>query len=412
MFTIPGTHRRSSLYYVESIEQVNEPYNEPNRHDRQAIALLQYIPIDIHKWEMENRDFKWYTTMPVTELRAETFSEGNYVHLLRNNDFLNGGNDERARRIIDRSEYLFRIAEESIVNNPDFPAINNVSTLYSYHVNVGHGNLSLLVIESNGMIRLWMIDGSNFDFLNHRNHKKEIEHCLDHIYKKFKLSGNPHIDVLMITHAHYDHYSGITSFIRDGLINSHTLVYLNLKKKVHSHNFNNLLEALINHRMRIVQPFVQNRSTNIDILYPDISTFSSSLKLNNTSSVYSISFDGITYFVFPGDLETEGWDLMDSRRCRKFMKLPKYYAISHHGSLNGHLRNPKCKFRHTESIAECLHPYTKTVLMGRNHAFNGIYSECVLNDFNGRLYLSENDNLKNKTEFLEIDLLSGTETWH
>lgn len=38
------------LYYIESIKQFEE----------NTIALLQYIPENIKKWELANKDFKWY----------------------------------------------------------------------------------------------------------------------------------------------------------------------------------------------------------------------------------------------------------------------------------------------------------------------------------------------------------------
>lgn len=408
MLTIHRTNRRSSLYYVESITQINEPRTEYNGR---ATALLQYIPLNIFDWEQQNRDFKWYIKVPIATGQTEIVHEGSYVNYLKINGFISANDDDRAKKIIDRSNQLLRRAENMIDHNHKIPELNNISMLFSYHVNVGHGNLSLLVIEHNHKISIWMVDGSNFDARIRRNYTTEIKNCLDHIIRKFGLSRTPHIDVLMITHAHYDHYSGITAFIRNGLIDSHTLVYLNLNIKTNSHNFNNLLTAIIDNKMVIIPPFVQNSSQNINILYPDQKTYSNSLKLNNTSSVYCIQFDETPYFVFPGDLESSGWDLMDNNHCCPYMKSPKYYAISHHGSKNGHIRH-KCKFRHIESIADCLNQQTKTVLMGRNKAFDGIYSDCVLKDFKGRLYYSEKDNCNNYSEFLEIDLLSGTESWY
>jgi len=38
------------LYYIESVRQFEES----------TMALLQYIPKNIKKWELANRDFKWY----------------------------------------------------------------------------------------------------------------------------------------------------------------------------------------------------------------------------------------------------------------------------------------------------------------------------------------------------------------
>lgn len=415
MVDVHGVHRRSSLYYVEGVTQINEPVNNHNiRQEQNGIltAYLQYIPLNIDEWIKRKRDFKWYIKVPVTAWQREIVHEGSYVYYTKGDGFLSAGNDERVRKIVEQSENTFSKVEDLIDRNHDFPDINNITRLYSYHVNVGHGNLSLLVFEHDHQIKIWMIDGSNFDFIVHRYHSSEIESCLEHIVKKFGLCDKPHIDVLMITHAHYDHYSAIKSFIEKGLIDTNTLVYLYVNKKIKSFNFNNLLTLLIENKMTIIPPFVQNSSSNIEILYPDKNTFSDSLEINNTSSVYRIQFDGVSYFVFPGDIETKGWDLMDYRCCEHHMKGPKYYAISHHGSENGHIRHPKCPICSVKSVADCLPFYTKVILMGRDKAFNGIYSERVLSDFHGRIYLSERDDNKNAAKFLEIDLISGKEVWY
>lgn len=402
MYFINNRHRRSALYYVESIERTNEG----------PVAALQYIPLDIRKWEDENKDFKWYLLRSIRHSDIDRVHEGDYVYLSDNGDFQSGPDDARVRKIVDRSRELYASSERLYTRQAEYPDISGISFLYSYHINVGHGNCSLLVFESHGRKHLWMIDGSDYDFLSHRTHTSEISHCLDHIIRKFSFPEQPHIDVLMVTHAHYDHYSAIAGLIDHGFIDSRTLVYLNLHKRVTAHNFNNLLSKLNTLGTTIIPPFVQSRSSNIDILYPDLHTYSATLDLNNSSSVYRIAFDGVTYFVFPGDLETKGWNLMDTNRCKPYLTQPRYYAISHHGSLNGHLRSDRCPHRHSHCIATCLSDTTKTVLMGRDNAFRGIYSPQVMADFSGRIYCSEHDLNMNKVEFLEIDLISGTATWH
>ena len=64
------------------------------------------------------------------------------------------------------------------------------------------------------------------------------------------------------------------------------------------------------------------------------------------------------------------------------------------------------------NIKDCLHRNTITVLMGRDNAFSGIYSQKVLNDFNGRALLSEKDPNNNRARFLEIDMLSDIHKWY
>lgn len=402
-------YRRSNLYFVESVAHINA--SEEN-YPEQRIAILQYIPIDIQKWIDKSQDFKWYRKIPLNLSDAELVREGEYVYYLDDEGFLNASDDERVSKIKHRSDELYKETESLINNDPMIHEIHDVSMLYSYHINVGHGNLSLLVFECDNKKHIWMIDGSDYDFLQHRNYTSVIQKAFDYIKNKFDID-NPHVEVLMITHAHYDHYSGITRFIKYGLIDSQTEVFLNFLKKVASHNFNNLVSELQKNKIKhIIQPFTHKSSPNINIIYPELSTFSGSLKINNTSSVYCIRFDGVNYITFPGDLETEGWDLIDNHRCCPYFNCTKYYVVSHHGSLNGHLRS-KCTCRcNITNVCDCLLQNTKTVLMGRDHAFNGIYSNRVLQDFDGRLFCSEKDDKGVKAAFLEIDLLSGVESWH
>ena len=259
-----------------------------------------------------------------------------------------------------------------------------------------------------------MIDCSDYDFISHRYYCNNIKDCLDHIRHKFQLADPIHIDVVMLTHAHYDHYSGINYYINTNMIDNRTKAYINLRYKIASHNFNNLLSQLNNIRIQIIEPFSHNSCDNIKILHPNLQNFNNNLSLNNLSSVYNISFDEKSYFVFPGDLEEKGWCLIDVNKCCPYMNRTKYYAISHHGSINGHLRKTFCHCKNAQinNIKDCLHRNTITVLMGRDNAFSGIYSQKVLNDFNGRVLLSEKDPNNNRARFLEIDMLSDIHKWY
>lgn len=222
---------------------------------------------------------------------------------------------------------------------------DNISILYTYHINVGHGNHSLIVFKANNQVQIWIVDCSDYDCVSHRYYRANIDNCLKHIKQKFQLVDPIHIDVVMLTHPHFDHYSGINYYIYNKLIDNHTVFYVNLKYHIASHNYNNLLSNLNRLSVRIIEPFSCNSNENIRILYPDIKTFNIRLSPNNISSVYNIWFDNQSYFVFPGDLEQDGWKLMDVTKCYPYMTHTHYYAISHHGSINGHLRPSVCPYK-------------------------------------------------------------------
>ena len=389
------------LYYIESIKHFEE----------NTIALLQYIPENIKKWELTNKDFKWYIRKAVDPKWKEVIREGTYVYAFNDGRYETANEDFRVSQIRMRYgkliESLAQTQRESQRNIYD-----NISTLYTYHINVGHGNHSLIVFKANNRVHIWMVDCSDYDFVSHHYYRVNIDDCLNHIKQTFQLADLIHIDVVMLTHPHYDHYSGINYYINNKLIDNHTIVYVNLKYRIASHNYNNLLSNLNKLGIRIVEPFSCNSNKNIRILYPDIGNFNIRLSPNNISSVYNIGFDDKSYFVFPGDLEQDGWNSMDVTKCCPYMAHTHYYAISHHGSITGHLRYANCCYGHTNNIQGCLCSQTITILMGRDKAFSGIYSPQVLTDFNGRILYSEKDDSNNPSSFLEIDLISNTWHWY
>lgn len=391
------------LYYVESIKQ----------SENSTTALLLYIPNNIEKWVNVNKDFRKYIKVRLTTDWLNTVREGRFVYKINDNTYEIANNDHRVAQIHERYNRLIENLTHNLTATPRF-LYDKVYSLYSYHINVGHGNHSLIIFKSIGKVHIWMIDCSDYDFISHRYYCNNIKDCLDHIRHKFQLADPIHIDVVMLTHAHYDHYSGINYYINTNMIDNRTKAYINLRYKIASHNFNNLLSQLNNIRIQIIEPFSHNSCDNIKILHPNLQNLNNNLSLNNLSSVYNISFDEKSYFVFPGDLEEKGWCLIDVNKCCPYMNRTKYYAISHHGSINGHLRKTFCHCKNApiNNIKDCLHRNTITVLMGRDNAFSGIYSQKVLNDFNGRVLLSEKDPNNNRARFLEIDMLSDIHKWY
>lgn len=403
------------LYYVESVK-----FFEGNR-----IFLLQYIPEDIKKWSLVNKDFKWYVRKSIAPSGESVIQEGEYVYASRDERYtIAREEDPRVFQIESRYQNLVNRLLEKRINPLLEDTYGKVSLLCTYHINIGHGNHSLIVfkadnrikadnsIKADNRIHIWMVDCSDYDCISHRYYRANIDACLNHIKEQFKLVAPIHVDVVMLTHPHYDHYSGIKYYIGKNLIDSKTVFYINLKYRTKSHNYNNLLSKLDELSVQIVEPFSINSNNNIRILYPDKDNFNPRLSPNNVSSVYNICFGVESYFVFPGDLETVGWNLMNVNNCRPHMKKTRYYAVSHHGSINGHLRNATSCCRHVHNIRDCLCPSSIPVLMGRNRAFPGIYSSQVLQDFNGRILYSEQDNLHKSCRFLEIDLISNTYSWY
>ena len=94
--------------------------------------------------------------------------------------------------------------------------------------------------------------------------------------------------------------------------------------------------------------------------------------------------------------------------CSAFLFDADYYMVSHHGSINGHPTMPCMKLgQPMPTPLDCAtHNLTKSVLMGRDGAYNGIYSLVVTSYWNGTpsgLVLTEA-----APHFVELDWSTGT----
>ena len=151
------------LYYIESIKQFEE----------NTIALLQYIPENIKKWELANKDFKWYIRKSVDPKWKEIIREGAYVYALDNGEYEIANEDSRVLQIRMRyRELIDSLAQKQRESLQDM--YDNVSRLYTYHINVGHGNHSLIVFKVNNRVHIWMVDCSDYDFVSHHYYRVNI----------------------------------------------------------------------------------------------------------------------------------------------------------------------------------------------------------------------------------------------
>lgn len=257
---------------------------------------------------------------------------------------------------------------------------DNISDVYSYHVNVGHGNCSIIVFGENGRYNMWMIDCSVFDFTNRHNYSANLDICMNDINNKF---GIGKISKLLITHLHYDHINGIEYLIKNGWIDKDTEVWMNTQYPWKQPTYNRILIQLNALGTKFIDPVVANSTRHINILYPNISynmkNIAPNNNINNASVLYQICLNGCK-MLFTGDIETEGWEKVNS--CYPHLNKSKYYCISHHGSITGHLRNNCVGFgKHINTLADCANSTKLQLLMGRDHAYKGIFSQRVNSEF-------------------------------
>lgn len=298
----------------------------------------------------------------------------------------------------------------------------------SYHVNVGHGNCSLILIESGSFYQIWMVDCSIIDKTDHwHSYKGNLELCFQEIARKLGKNEDAklHIDRFFLTHAHHDHYSGVEYLINNGQIDARTLCYLNIYYQMAGKAYNKMLNALYDAKVKILEPITGNSKETISFLHPEKRIYRSMATVKNTSDDYrivdrpvndssvvlSIKVGGKT-MVFPGDLEQEGFNKMSgSGNCGPNLFDAEYYVASHHGSLNGHPTMP-CRVQPPRKKAPMIcikNNLKKVILMGRNGAYSKIYSQQVVDEWNQteKLVISEN-----APHFVELDWEYEKEIMH
>ena len=293
------------------------------------------------------------------------------------------------------------------------PATNNLllKSVFSYHINVGHGNCSIILHKT----KIYMVDCSEYDYLEHKNYLSNILDCIKHIKTAHKI-GNFVIDTFVLTHPHFDHYSGMISLIKKKYITSETSVYINSYYSMQNPKYTEMMQELMRIKCKIINPIFNLSDGFMDILYPPVTVIKNSFNNHphdekpiiesnpNNASVVTLFSDADCSFLFPGDLETSGWDRMNP--CGMCSKKIKYFALSHHGSITGFYRNKCQKHKSIQSVAECL-TNPSVFFLGRNGAYNGIPSKNVLSAFNP-VYSSEIDNNGTVIKFLELDWSSNS----
>lgn len=274
--------------------------------------------------------------------------------------------------------------------------------VYSYHVNVGHGNCSLILIKKRDSYHLWMVDCSLLETPNKvvdfTNHESSFEKALNDIAAKVGKNNHKElfIDHFFLTHMHYDHYNGFKYLISHKHVTSRTIFYMNLHYQMPSRNLNEILKMMVDENMcRVVEPISSNSTSSICILHPECRIFKSAStmleytdkyrfasKSNNSSAVFALKLAG-KKMVFPGDLEIEGFDAMTKvNTCCPEFKQMDFYAVSHHGSYNGHPQI-QCKSRSKRRpLLLCLrNKLSISVIMARNGAYDGIIDKRVIHTF-------------------------------
>ena len=400
---------------VFMVENIIPQYNESIKFsEKYTIVLLKASERSTLTNLEDNHEFRVVET---SRPNVENLRQGHFF-FFNDEVFENANSSPIAKRHIYYNNLLRGRLIKKQLNVESESSTSKKPEVHSYHINVGHGNCSILVINESGTIKIWMIDCSEFDYLNHRNYNGNIQSCFSHIQEKFSLNRLV-INKFFLTHSHYDHYSGINRLIDKGNITSETVFFLNIHYSMPSENYNRLLRKTLLLRCKVVEPLSSFWTNEIQIWHPEKRTVKTRSRAylnqdvqveanpNNSSSVLYFKLGGKS-ILFPGDIETEKWNSI--QLCPSHLKDSAYYMISHHGSLNGHLRDRCPLHMQIDNLSNCLLSSSTPVLMGRDGAYNGIYSRQVINDF-PQLICSERDQNAQTKRFLEIDWQTNQNTW-
>ena len=201
-------------------------------------------------------------------------------------------------------------------------------------VNVGFGNCCFLFDRE----KVLAIDCSNKESRRlARNYSgtysQNIADAIDSI-KHYQQKTYFHIDVFLLTHPHFDHFSGIPELAsKQYMIN--TSFFMNSRCVLTGSSFVVLIASLKVSNVTIIDAVVANGVRGFTILHPQSSqpTYSN---LNDLSVVSKVDVSNGS-FIFPGDLEQNGWSQFctQSPIAVNVVKNAEYYMLSHHGSKTG-----------------------------------------------------------------------------
>lgn len=407
------------LYYVDSITSIDTEGENGRYHvsllgaDMSEEGFPRTLSLELNGNELyfqelggrvQEDDFVLYR--PDSELRFFNGNETQLATVLRNES-----RDMRlellTRQIAGEGVYSIRQKMPNLVK--------------SYHVNVGHGNCSLILSVYGTEYDLWMVDCSSYDYLKRRDYSQNLYHCLADIANLLNVDlSSLRISRFMLTHTHFDHYNGLRYLVKHGLVDDKTLVYANLYYDCASPVWNGILKELLKLQCKFVEPVSENGNAGaIRIFHPECRLFKKANQVqgneravnevNNSSVVYGIKLNE-HIMVFPGDLEQKGFENMSrAGKCSSLLFRADYYVVSHHGSINGHpalaCASPS---QPIPTVLECAtNGLNKAILMGRNGAYSGIYSPVVENYWNTACGLEYTEKAKH---YVELEWNSGAVT--
>ncbi|SEA55523.1 Metallo-beta-lactamase superfamily protein [Xylanibacter ruminicola] len=407
-----------NLYFVDSIYQ-------PIGGGMAVVSLLPTAPNE----EKARVEVLQDVNLEMSNYKGR-IQEGWYVFCDDNKQFFYGNTTAFARNAFNEYKRLLELTIKRHLTEEtreDVSLLNRLKTqqndiIISYHINVHHGNCSVILLQYGGGYEVWMVDCSLSEKGSGNQFASNLEAAFDEIRKKLGKQPDDKITIrrFFLTHHHADHYAGVEYLVNQGYIDNNTLCFWNIYYHMAGSMYLKTWQALINANVKFIEPIARNSRGAIEFLHPECRLYRSKGttgvkvkpsrvvgKANNSSTVVKFSLGGKS-MVFPGDLERGGFDNMTKKKsCSPKLCGISYYAISHHGSLNGHpdipCLNPDPN--HPRRPMDCISIHnSKAILMGRDGAYPGIYSPVVTSYWGGRNALVKTEDAPH---FVELNWGNG-----
>ncbi len=370
---------KKGYYFIHGyyLDKEDEIYKEPGGTQYNRVILIRESIDNVYDINTYNIDTYDIAIERLGE--NNNFSQGELVYYNKNRKIFRSAENEPVAMMYRELNMMLSSSIKGInyYNKPTELATDIVD-VYSYHINVGHGNCTIIVYGNNDLYSMLMVDCSVRDMITKKKYCSNIDDCFNTIQNKFGVSK---ISKLLITHLHYDHINGINYLISEGYMDKNTEVWMNTQYPWKQKTYDAILLNLKSLGVKFIDPIKGNSTNNIKILYPRIS-FNEKLKapknnINNASVVYNICLNGKS-MLFAGDIEVAGWDNVDLPVTNDIDLT--YYCISHHASATGH--NKHNGNNELEKISNyCVGKTQRQILMGRDGAYKGIFNQNVLQDF-------------------------------
>lgn len=414
-----------NLYFVEDIQYVA---NEANLAEVALLHANDENGSDAIIVQVPSNQLQYFNSRGV----SIPVAENNYVYYTpkQQNIFANGNLSTFARRMRAlASRYKKQIDENNANTVEEFENARNFEfdpnmIVRTYHVNIGHGNCSLILTSLGSFYHLWMVDCSTNDNLSKYNYSANLEDCLSQIAALLQVDkATLRIDCFMLTHTHYDHYSGLEYLFTQKYVDNRTLFYANTNYGCVSHTWVRVLRLLATNGCKVIQPIRNNQRTVRRILYPIVPQVCKKSmcisgtemivpKVNNSSVVYCLEIAD-KMMILPGDLEQAGLnDMVTGNSCSPEYNKSNYYCVSHHASDTGHVNVQCTGTKVCPKVLTCVRcNLLYAIIMGRDHAFSGIYSPQVIKAFGKSVIYSEKDNAGKPIQFFELDWITDKVTY-